>query len=42
MQIIKETINFESIKEEAKWKIYSRALDLKKQNKPLKACDLMK
>jgi hypothetical protein len=39
---IKEIINFESIKEEAKWKIYSRALDLKKQNKPRKALDLMK
>jgi hypothetical protein len=39
---IKEMLDFDSIKEEAKWKIYSKELELKKMNRPLQALELMK
>jgi hypothetical protein len=42
IQEIKKQIDFDLIQEEARWKIYSKSLELKKQNKPLEALEIMK
>jgi hypothetical protein len=41
LEEIKQKVNFKLIKEEARWKIYSKALDLKKSNHPLGVLELM-
>jgi hypothetical protein len=39
---IKENVNMELIEEQARWKIYAKALEWKRNNKPLEALELMK